>query len=150
MFCCSDVGRLRRPFRGVGFLRTSASPRGGAQIILPLHGIGEVVVMWNCIAVARHLWSSSGGVLQSAFRDSLQDESFRFDYFFRFPRVSLRSALGYTLMNPFGFGFSVHRVSLQSRASKADNAPLGARKIILPVHGYKPVCQNNIRQFLND
>ena len=32
-------GRLRRPFRGGAFLRASASPRGGAQIILPLHGI---------------------------------------------------------------------------------------------------------------
>ena len=32
-------GRLRRPFRGGAFLRTSASPRGGAMIALPLHGI---------------------------------------------------------------------------------------------------------------
>ncbi len=31
-------GRLRRPFRGRAFLRASATPRGGAQIILPLHG----------------------------------------------------------------------------------------------------------------
>ena len=102
------------------------------MVALPFHGMHIVLLGAFCIL------------------HSDQDESFRFDYFFRFPRVSLRSALGYTLMNPFGFGFSVHRVSLQSRASKADNAPLGARKIILPVHGYKPVCQNNIRQFLND
>ena len=32
-------GRLRRPFRGGAFLRTSASPRGGATTALPLHGI---------------------------------------------------------------------------------------------------------------
>ena len=31
-------GRLRRPFLGGAFLRTSASPRGGAIIALPLHG----------------------------------------------------------------------------------------------------------------
>ena len=37
-------GRLRRPFLGGTFLRTSASPRGGAIIALPLHGIGLLFV----------------------------------------------------------------------------------------------------------
>ena len=36
-------GRLRRPFRGGAFLRTSASPRGGAMTALPLHGIYGVL-----------------------------------------------------------------------------------------------------------
>ena len=37
-------GRLRRPFLGGAFLRASASPRGGAIIALPLHGIGLLLV----------------------------------------------------------------------------------------------------------
>jgi len=32
-------GRLQRPFLGGAFLRTSASPGGGATTALPLHGI---------------------------------------------------------------------------------------------------------------
>ena len=40
-------GRLRRPFRGDSFLRTSASPRGGAQIILPFHGIKVIAKIYE-------------------------------------------------------------------------------------------------------
>ncbi|MCM1331388.1 MAG: hypothetical protein NC248_02140, partial [Bacteroides sp.] len=37
-FVVPIVGRLRRPFVCVPFLRASASPRGGAMTTLPFHG----------------------------------------------------------------------------------------------------------------
>ena len=60
-FVVPIVGRLRRPFV------CALSPRLGFASWRSL----------NYFAVARHLYSSSGGVLHS----TEQDESFRFDYF---------------------------------------------------------------------
>ena len=100
-------GRLRRPFACAPFSAPRLSPRGGATIALPFHGIcwlfsgalfqsafrsgffrAQVACGslyrgypwalpfrhyrlclggYGCIAVSRHLYSSSGGVLHSAF-----------------------------------------------------------------------------------
>ena len=62
-------GRLRRPFRGGAFLRTSASPRGGAMIALPLHGIYGVFFV--CIQIMNLKDSSFGCFLIANCRTSI-------------------------------------------------------------------------------